>query len=357
MAHELWEKDGKWSMAFVGDTPWHSLGQNLTKDSPLEVWAKEAMLDWHVKSAAPRFQITDFSDLDADVKVRLTDEGNLITFPNRKVLYRSDNAVPLSIVSDRYKPVQPLEILEFFRSLIENNNFQMETAGSLKGGQRIWALASTGKGGSIMGQDKIGQYLLLATSCDGSLSTTAQFTTVRVVCNNTLTCAYMNNTQRIKKGEEDLENRGYADIVRIPHSAIFEPESVKLDLGLADDFFAQFMDDAYHLAKVKVDRVEAIEYFMDLIGKTDEDGTVDIENVSELTLRRLFEVYKGGVGQDLQSTKGTAWGLVNAVTRFCDHERPSHSQDTRLNSAWLGDGNRMKTKAMTQAVDKYLKAA
>ncbi len=355
MAHELWEKNGKWSMAFVGDTPWHSLGQNLTKGSPLEVWAKEALLDWKVKSGKSTFTITDFKDLDAETKVRLTDEGNQITFPNKKVLYRSDNAAPLSIVSDRYKPVQPIEILKFFRSLIENNNFQMETAGSLKGGQRIWALASTGKGGSIMGQDRIGQYLLLATSCDGSLSTTAQFTTVRVVCNNTLTCAYLNNVKRIKDAEDS--DREYADIVRVPHNAIFEPDSVKLDLGLADEFFAQFMDDASRLAKVKVNRVDAVEYFMDVIGKPNDDGFVDIDDVSELTLRRLFQVYKGGVGQDLESTRGTAWGLVNAVTRFCDHERPSHSQDTRLNSAWLGNGNRMKTRAMTQAVDTYLKAA
>jgi phage/plasmid-like protein (TIGR03299 family) len=357
MAHELYEMDGKYSMAFVGDTPWHGLGQNLTKGSSLDVWAKEALLEWTVKSSKPKFDITDFKDLNAEAKTRLTEEGNTITFPGRKVLYRSDTAAPLSIVSEIYKPVQPREILDFFASLIENHDFNMETAGSMKGGQRVWALASTGQGGSIMGQDRIGRYLLLATSCDGSLSTTAQFTTIRVVCNNTLSMAYMSNTSRLKKAEEDKETQGYADIVRIPHNAIFNPDSVKLDLGLSDDFFKQFMDDASNLATIKVDRVTAIEYFMDLIGKTDENGDIDIENVSELTLKRLFNTYKTGVGQDLVSSKGTAWGLVNAVTRFYDHERPSHSQDTRLNSAWLGDGNRMKTKAMGLAVDTFLKAA
>lgn len=357
MAHELYQIEDKWSMAFVGDTPWHSLGQELTKDSPLEVWAKEALLDWQVKSAAARFQITDYKDLNAEAKQDLTDNGNLLVVPGRKVLYRSDNARPLSVVSDKYKPVQPAEILEFFHSLIENHGFRMQTAGSLKGGQRIWALASTGQGGSIMGQDRIGRYLLLATSCDGSLSTTAQFTTVRVVCNNTLSMAYMNNTARVRQGEKDIEEQGYADIVRVPHNAIWNPDSVKLNLGLVDDFFKQFLEDAGNLARVKVDRVTAVEYFMDLVGKTDDDGNVDIENVSELTLKRLFNTYKGGKGQDLESSKGTAWGLVNAVTRFYDHERPSRSQDTRLNSAWLGDGNRMKTKAMTLAVDRFLKAA
>jgi phage/plasmid-like protein (TIGR03299 family) len=351
MAHEIYKmEDGKWSMAFTGETPWHSLGQNLTKGSPLEVWAHEAGLEWTVKSAKPSFRITDYSDLSAKTKTRLVEQGDMITFPNRKVLYRSDNAAPLSIVSQLYKPVQPLEILEFFRSLIENHGFHIETAGSLKGGQRIWALASTGQGGDIMGQDRVGRYLLLATSCDGSLSTTAQFTVVRVVCNNTLSLAY----QMMRKDAEDTEIK---NVVRIPHNSIFNPDSVKLDLGLSEEQFDKFLEDANGLAAVKVDRVTAVEYFMDLIGKTDESGNVDLEEVSEITLRRLVRVFDGGVGQDLKSSKETAWGLVNAVTRYYDHERPSHSQDTRLNSAWLGDGNRMKNKAMTLAVDRFLKAA
>jgi hypothetical protein len=37
----------------------------------------------------------------------------------------------------------------------------------------------------LKGGDRVKAYLLLATSCDGTLCTTAQFTSVRVVCNNT----------------------------------------------------------------------------------------------------------------------------------------------------------------------------
>jgi phage/plasmid-like protein (TIGR03299 family) len=351
MAHELYQIDGNWSMAFVGDTPWHGLGQNLQHDSSLEVWAKEAQLEWEVKSAPVSFDITDFKGLNLGTQMDLEQKGNRIAVEGRKVLYRSDDGHPLSVVSDRYKPVQPAQILEFFRSLIDNHDFTMQTAGSLKRGQRIWALASTKNNGTIMGQERIGQYLTICTSCDGSLSTIAFFTNICIVCNNTLSYAYMN----MQKHASDMEDSKleYRDIVKVPHSALWEPDKVKIEMGLVDDYFKQFMEDASNLAEHKVTEADAFDFFCDVLKK----GEDDLENVSEITLRRLFQSYKGGVGQDIKARKGTAWGLVNAVTYFADHARPAHSQDTRLNSAWFGDGNRLKAKAMSTAVDFFLKAA
>ena len=59
-------------------------------------------------------------------------------------------------------------------------------------------------------------YLLLATSCDGTLATTATPTTVRVVCNNTLTIAL----------------NGASQAIRVPHSTSFDPLAIKKQLGL-----------------------------------------------------------------------------------------------------------------------------
>jgi len=51
---------------------------------------------------------------------------------------------PLSVVSSRYQVVQPREILEFYRDLTEVGGFELETAGVLKDGKKLWALARTG---------------------------------------------------------------------------------------------------------------------------------------------------------------------------------------------------------------------
>lgn len=93
------------------------------------------------------------------------------------------------MVSQRYKVVQPREVLEFYRDLSEVAGFELETAGVLKAGRRFWALARTGKSTALKGNDTVHGYLLLATSCDGTLATMAIPTSVRVVCNNTLAVA------------------------------------------------------------------------------------------------------------------------------------------------------------------------
>ena len=105
------------------------------------------------------------------------------------MLYRSDTKAPLSVVSQRYHTVQPRDVLEFYRDLTEVSGYELETAGVLKGGRKFWALARTGQGAALKDNDQVNGYLLLATSCDGTLATTATPTTIRVVCNNTLTIA------------------------------------------------------------------------------------------------------------------------------------------------------------------------
>ncbi len=122
------------------------------------------------------------------------------------MLYRSDTKTPLSVVSNRYQVVQPREVLEFYRDLTEVSGYELETAGVLKGGRKFWALARTGQSTALKGNDQIIGYLLLATSCDGTLATTATPTTVRVVCNNTLTIAL----------------DGTARAIKVPHNTRFE---------------------------------------------------------------------------------------------------------------------------------------
>lgn len=131
-------------------------------------------MDWTIEEAEVRFVTSGNRNL-----------GSIHAFPEQKVLYRSDTKAPLSVVSARYQVVQPAQILEFYSDLTEVGGFELETAGVLKAGPKLWALAKTGQSATLKGRDTVNGYLLLATACDGSLATTAQFTSVRVVCNNT----------------------------------------------------------------------------------------------------------------------------------------------------------------------------
>lgn len=136
------------TMAYINETPWHGLGQRLAPHQPLEVWAESAGMNWRIEESEVRF-VAGNGGL-----------GAIHAFPEQKVLYRSDTKAPLSVVSNRYQVVQPAEILEFYRDLTEVGGFELETAGVLKEGRKLWALARTGQSAMLKGRDQVHGYRL-----------------------------------------------------------------------------------------------------------------------------------------------------------------------------------------------------
>lgn len=308
------------SMAYVAETPWHGLGKRLATHQPLEVWARQAGLNFQIKETPVRFMTESVGSLSA-----------IMSYPDNKVLFRSDSNAPLSVVSQRYKVVQPREILEFYRDLTEISGYELETAGVLKGGRTIWALARTGQSSTLKGNDVTNGYVLLATGCDGTLATTAQFTSIRVVCNNTLAVALAGSTGAVK----------------VRHSTTFDPVAVKAKLGISVSSWDGFMCQMKTLSERKVKSTEAFNYFLRVF--SDPNNPAGLTN--ERAITKAMSMYEGrGRGAELASSKGTAFGLLNSVTEFVDHERRARSTDHRLDSAWFGQGAILKQKALDQAL-------
>lgn len=309
------------NMAYVDAAPWHGLGNLLAPRQPIEVWAEQAGMAFRILEAPVRYT----------AKVPGTPTG-MMSFPSQKVLYRSDSRAPLSVVSDRFLVVQPREILEFYRDLTEVSGFELETAGVLKEGRKLWALAKTGQSGSLKGSDSMRGYLLLATACDGTLATTAQFTSIRVVCANTLAIALNNG----------------ASAVKVPHSTKFDAQAVKKQLGISVSTWDSFMYRMKTLSERKVKQHEAANYFLQVF----KDG-IDpaVQPGQERALKAVQALYEGsGKGASLASASGTAFGLLNAVTEYIDHQRRSRTPDQRLDSAWFGQGAALKQKAVDHAL-------
>ncbi len=311
-------------MAYVGDVPWHGLGSELTPHQPLEVWAEQSGMSFQILETPVRFMAESAGPL-----------GSIKTFADQKVLYRSDTQDALSVVSNRYQVVQPCEVLEFYRDLTEVAGYELETAGVLKGGRKFWALARTGQSSALKGNDVVQGYLLLATSCDGTLATTATPTTVRVVCNNTLTIA-LNSA---------------ASAIKVPHNTKFDGRTVKQQLGIAVSQWDGFMYRMRTLAERRVKSHEAMAYFLRVLCDVDPNSS-DLSNLTnERALAKVQALYDGqGRGSELEAAKGTAWGLLNAVTEYVDHARRARSPDYRLDSAWFGPGAVIKQRALDTAL-------
>jgi len=337
MAHNLAARaDGKTAMAYVGNKPWHGLGQELTKGASIGVWKKEARLDWQALQCTPHGRHAD-------------SRKGLIEFSDYQGLYRSDTMAPLAIVGANYNVVQPGEMLEFFRKLVEVEGWWIHTAGALYGGRKVWALATRDFKSSVDkgGKDVVQQNILLATSLDGSMRTLVCETAVRVVCWNTLSMA--------------LDGASAAGkLLKISHRQEFDHDEVHAAMGLNLNRFNAFMENARDLADTPIKLDDANEALRRIFQVEDKpkintawlgklsDAAMPQEPDEEDTprgLQRVLALFQGeAMGANLKTAKGTRWGLLNAVTQFVDHEM-GRTNNGRLDAAWFGRGAQLKTRA------------
>lgn len=342
MAHELSIRaDGRAEMAFTGETPWHGLGQSIPLGAPVDEWVKAAGMDWEALEGTPG--IIRLADVHKGLEAT-------IDFPAYKGLYRSDTLKPLAIVGAGYNVVQPRQVLEFFRDMTEEGGWHIHTAGVLRDGRKLWAMASRNVFAPVQRRRKAGQTdevahnLLFATSLDGSMKTTVQDTAVRVVCANTLALA-------LRDGDR---------AITITHRSVFDEAAVKRALGLADDSFDRFMSQARDLADTPCDAREATALLKRVFRVEDEKkpSTAWLGSLKDMAakadegdgagtgIQRILALFEGaGMGANLPEAAGTRWGLLNAVTEHVDWDM-GRTADTRLDSAWFGRGSSIKQDAL-----------
>lgn len=306
MSHEIDMTNGRANFAFTGsrDKIWHGLGSELTPGLPIEVWVKEAGMDWTI--------------LESPVYFR--SNGDFKSYNGKKVLYRSDTGGELSIVGGDYNIIQPTQVLEFFRDLIENNDMVLSTAGCLFGGRRFWALAETEFQNNVVSNDLIKGYLLLVTSADGTLSTIAKFVSERVVCNNTLRVA-LNESENGK------------NIVKKTHKSAWDANEVKINLGLLSSSWNNFISNLNRLSECKMTDDEVIKFI---------ETTCYDPNITDKTMQpkgaikqanELFRLYMNGAGAD--SGYGTCYGVLNCFTNYYTHPNRKRNPDRVFQSAYF----------------------
>jgi phage/plasmid-like protein (TIGR03299 family) len=213
--------------------------------------------------------------------------------------------------------------------------YTLDTAGALDHGRKVWALAKTGvsEAPDTHGDDKIAAYVLLATSCDKTLATTSAFTSIRVVCRNTLFFAM-----------EDI-NKERRPQVKVPHNYWFDPAQVKQELGLLAPAWKAFLSRVRKMTTCRMETEQAASFFASLLIQNKHKL---LPRTAERECQTLLALFRSAPGQDLTTAKETLWGAVNAVTYYVDHVR-SATAGERLDSAWFGTGYALKQKAWANA--------
>jgi phage/plasmid-like protein (TIGR03299 family) len=295
---------------------WHGLGQLMAAGASIEEWQKQAGMDYKVQRSVIRYA----TERD------LTHPSQFRTVDDKHVLFRSDTGAPLGVVSDSYKVVQPTEVLEFFRDWAAHGGLTIESAGVLFGGRRYFATAKLSDAVSVDGgRDTVVPYALLSTSADGSLATECRWTTVRTVCNNTLTMA--------RKG---------AAAFKVSHRSVFVADDARAVVESAHEEFGAFMTAARYLATTKMNAKDAEDMTLQLLMKTNEEVTR-----ASAGFNRIMGLFNGaGKGSNFETAHDTAWGWLNAVTEYVDHHSRTRSEENRTASALWGQGDALKAKAL-----------
>jgi len=305
------------TMAYAGETPWHGLGTNVPADlGPLQMMQK-AGCDWSVSKQ--QMYVLD---------------GVPVT--GKKALVRDQDNSVLDIVGDDWNPVQNEDAFQFFHEYCMAGDMEMQTAGSLDNGRNVWVLAKVKESFSILGDDQIDSYLLFSNPHKYGKAIDVRFTPIRVVCNNTLTMSL----------NADSNNQ-----VKLNHRTVFDADMVKQTLGIAHDKFEKYKEVAEFLSSKRYTPESLVNYYNEVFPHTYVGSKgKNVDKFEDLTknAKAAHEVLYTQPGATMG--EGTFWQAFNSVTFMTDHIM-GRSAETRLNSAWFGQNQTRKVKALQKAVE------
>lgn len=319
MAHNINRTNGKDSIVWAGQTPWHRLGTQLPEAFSAAEALRHGGLDYTV------------------TKVGLqTVDGDKV--PNRFALRRTDTGAVLGVCAGMYQPLQNKDAFAFFDGVFGKDKACYEVAGVLGDGERVWLLAKLpGEFDAIKG-DSVNQYLLLTNGFDTNEPVRARFTPIRVVCQNTLTLAL---------GKTASE-------VRVQHIG-----NVKAKMEIAGNLLRAaglYFDETKELfrgfAKYGMKQAEVSGYFAEVIAGDRSANVNELHPVTRNRILKVQELNETGIGHDIKGVRGTLWGAYNAVTEYVDHVRTGED----LGYIVDGGGAKLKQRAFEVAKEWALAA-
>tara|TARA_R110002020_G_scaffold126759_1_gene284644 strand:+ start:544 stop:1488 length:945 start_codon:yes stop_codon:yes gene_type:complete len=310
MAHEV-EK-----MVFAGATPWHGLGTEINQDVGFWEAFQLAGLDWQV-----------------DTKPLFTSSGEKVS---HRAAYRVSDDRILGIVGKRWTPLQNRDAFEIFEPMVDAGDLKIHTAGSLRNGERIWALCQINQDNSeVVAGDEIAKFVLLSNGHDGKLAVHFGFTPIRVVCANT---------------EAMARNSAASKLIRVRHNRFVKRnvQDVRDVMNLANQEFEASAEVYRYLASKSINTQDLQSYIKIVLG-ADGKGEDDISTRTKNIILQVTDLFENGKGTDIVGVRGTYWGAYNAVTEYLNYSK-GRTSNNRMDSLWFGQNGSMSRKALDQAV-------
>lgn len=242
-----------------------------------------------------------------------------------RLVVRDDTSRVLGMVSDQYQLVQHAEMGEIVDAVIGSDKaVRFETAGSIKDGAAVWALAYLDEPFKVARDDSESlPFLALLNSHDGTGACKVIFTRVRVVCWNTYQAA-----------NADAEARGTAYTFRHTGNVKERIEEAKAAIVKLREGVTSWSEEADELVKLNVDD-ERVRWFLEeFIPEPAADIVSPRVRANIEKARGLWRsFYEDSVTCDAH--RGTALGLLDASVEYLDHARAYRNSDSRIGRSLL----------------------
>lgn len=294
------------TMMYVREKPWHGLGVEVAEAPTSADALRLAGLNWEVQQK--NIQVCGGSKIE-----------------NYKANVRSTDGAVLGVVSDSYKIVQNADAFSFTDELI-GGDVRYETAGSLRGGKKIWLLAKMPER-KIAG-DAVEPYLCFSNAHDGTGAIRVCMTPIRVVCNNTLNLA-LNTAKR------QWSARHMGNIEQ-------KMQEARMCLQLADAYMDGLGDYADKLANKTINDEELDKILNEMFPVEENDS----ERKKTMAKKAKDEFMVCYWRPDIAQFLNTAWGVVNAMSDMVSHSEPLRNTANYRENNWgrIMDGHKMLDK-------------
>jgi phage/plasmid-like protein (TIGR03299 family) len=329
MAHNIGQ------MFYFGQLPWHELGNKLEHPATLEQALVAGGLDWKVGTVP----IMPVGEPDSLITQRVA-----VVRTDKKP---GDAGRVVGVVHPGFQPLQNRAGAAMFDALMGQGQPIYHTGGYLKSGEIIWLLAKLPGDIRVRGDDVLETYLLFTNSHDGSVAIDIRLTTVRVVCQNTLSLA--------------LHKRGTAGkVFRRAHNGSYEilKEEAKSFFAFSVQQSKEAEQLFTHLAEKACSKEDFQGFLKKLVPDPGKPATAN-KNPAVLrgyetrmdsllaTRKEILGVHLEGIGdRNIAPAENNWWGALNTITAWSDHLQKT--ENARYAHILLGSGDKLKSAALNR---------
>jgi len=349
-----------------GSAPgWHGWGQPLALPDPSCVEAlRDAGLDFETILSPVYTEVTAHEPEsiawgdEGMVTIPARTAARKILLPDSRAHVRADTGQVYGLCSSRFDCVQNREQAELGDAIRSDDpRWRVETLFSLYDTSTVVISLSRGdvlnpNRGTGRPEDPILPFLCLANGHGGTRDFSAFGTSVRPLCNNTLQMAEaMDGHRGVKMRHTRSVSTGVGMKEKLQQARTVLASAARLQERFAEAISA--------LARRSMGIDETTKFlsavYADCFGHEPATGTVTPETLVRWYERRLgiLNQWTTNLDDEKQSNiAGTAWGALNAITQWHDHERGRTDDGVRkIESSTFGVASVDKAKTFKRALE------